>query len=182
MNPRNSSLFPGFTILVSCLLFTACKKTAKDYTFTKNYGELTFSVDTISSVGPLFLAAAEYNTDIGAQLAEKDYGVNNLKKISVSNMSIRITDPGKDLNYFRRIDVRVSNGQASELNIGSISLPDETNLTSATFTPVDAELTEIFKQKKVEFRFYGENDLPIIPDPLNMKVNISLEFKAALGN
>ncbi|MBX7203380.1 MAG: hypothetical protein IT240_07920 [Bacteroidia bacterium] len=175
-------IFSSIGLLVIATLFTACKKTAKEHQFTKSYGELSFTVDTISKVGPLFLASAEYLTDIEAELAEKDFGLNNLKKISVSNMTISITNPGQTLNYFRRIDVRVSNGQADDLNIGSITLPDETNVTSAVFSPVDAELTEIFKQKKVTFKFYGENDLPIVPDPLNMKVNVSLEFKAALGN
>lgn len=181
MAHKISYLFIAAFTLSTCL-FSACKKTANDITIQKDYGELSFTVDTISKVGTLFLASAEYNTDIEAALAEKDFGLNNLKKITVSNMTLRITNPGKDLNYFRRVDVRVSNGQASELNIGTITLPDETNATSAVFSPVEAELTEIFKQKKVMFRFYGENDLPIVPDPLTMKVNISLEFKAALGN
>jgi hypothetical protein len=171
----------AFTALIF-IITPACKKTAKDYIFTKSYGELSLTVDTISKVGPLFLGNAEYNTDIKAQLAEQNYGLNNLKSIKVSNMTVRITNPGRDLNYFRKIDVRVSNNQAADLNIGTIEFPDETNVTSAVFTPLDGNYTEVFKQEKVNFKFFAINDLPIIPDSLNLKVNISLEFKAALGN
>lgn len=168
--------------LGTLVTFGSCKKTANDLQFSKSYGDFSFVVDTATAVGPRFLAAATYTTDIEDQLSEKGFLLGNLKKVKIKNMTISTTNSAQNLNYFRRIDVRVSNGSAGELIFGEINLPDTTYQTSAVFNPSDVNLVEVFRQKKVEFRFYGETDLPILPDPVELKSTISFDIEARLGN
>jgi len=174
----------SFFILITILFTTvnSCKKTAEDLVFEKSYGELTFTVDTTSQVGYTYLGELNVPTDINVRLEQAGLNVNNLKNVKVKSLIIENVAANQTLNYFRKLEIQLNNSSASNLIFARATLPENTDQRSVTLTPAVDDLREFFKQESFSFSFFGENDLPIQPEPVPLKAKLVFEIKAGLGN
>jgi hypothetical protein len=169
-------------IFGSFILISACKKSAEPLSYTKEYPEMIFTVDTTSSTGDMLLGSQIVQTDVVNYLSENGFTVNNLKSVKVSSIEIGVLSPGKTLDFFKKLEVRLSNQGAGNVIFASKELPDSFTETSTTITPLDVDLAEYFKQGELQFSFYGRNDLQILPDPIQMRVKVNVQVDARLGN
>jgi len=170
-------------ILAIGMLAVSCKKSVNEASFVKNYGVATFTTDTISTVGAKFLGQKIINTDLTADLSAKGFTKANIKSVKILNLVLYVTDSSRNLNCFRRLEIRVSNSTgAGDVVISSVNLPDETAQKSVYFKTEDVDMQEFFKNDELTFKFYGVNDLPIRPEPLEMEVRMMFEVNTALGN
>ena len=169
-------------IVGSFLFLSACKKSADPLNYTKEYPEMTFTIDTTSSTGDMLLGAQTVQTDVVNYLSENGFTVNNLKSVKVSSIEIAVITPGKTLDFFKKLEVRLSNQGAGNVIFASKELPDSYTETSTIITPSDVNLAEYFKQGELEFSFYGRNDLQILPDPIQIRAKINVLVDARLGN
>jgi hypothetical protein len=165
------------------MVFNACKKTVSKASFIKNYGVASFTADTVTGVGAKFLGEQIVKTDLKSDLADQGFTMANIKSVKILNLVLYVVDPNRNLDCFRRLEIRVSNSSgAGDVTITSVNLPDETSAKSVYFTTEDIDMHEFFKNDELTFKFYGVNDLPIRPEPLQMEVRMMFEVNAALGN
>jgi hypothetical protein len=167
-----------------CLtVFNACKKAVSKASFIKNYGVTSFTTDTVTGVGAKFLGEQVVKTDLTKDLADQGFTLANIKSVKILNVVLNVVDPSRNLNCFRKLDIRVSNSTgAGDVAITSVNLPDETSAKFVYFKTADIDMHEFFKNDELTFKFYGINDLPIRPEPLKMEVRMLFEVNAALGN
>ncbi len=172
-------LFSAFIIFLS---ISACKKSAKPLSYEKEYASMNFIVDTTSTTGDYELGTKDVQTDIVNYLADNGFTINNLKSVKVTSITLSVVSPNKTLDYFKKLEVRLSNQGAGNVIFASIDLPDTYTQTSTSITPFDVDLKEYFKQGDLSFAFYGRNDLQILPDPIEMSASIKIQVEARLGN
>jgi hypothetical protein len=91
----------------------SCKETVNDLNFDQGYASSTFQADTTSLVGVQDFGT--YNTDPGiqAKLQADGFTLNNLKSITVKKAVISTVNGGQNLNYFRNLQIRMSNASGS---------------------------------------------------------------------
>jgi len=176
------TFYQFFFISAIIITISSCKKTVEDLIFEKSYGELNFTVDTTSQVGYAYLGEVTVPTDINARLEEAGLNINNLKSVSIKSIIIENVNPNQTLNYFRKLEIQLSNSSASNLIFARATLPENTDQRSVTLSPAVDDLKEFFKQESFGFAFYGENDLPIQPEPVALKAKLIFEIKSGLGN
>jgi hypothetical protein len=169
------------TTLAVVLTFSACKKTVEPLDYSKEYESFTFLVDTTTLTGEILLGTHDIQTDITNELAAEGFTVNNLKSVKIKEIKIETTEPGKTLDYFSRIDIRLNNQGAGNVIFASKDLGETYTSSSVTFFDEGIELKEFFKQGDMQFKVYGINDL-IIPEPLALRISMSFNVNAKLGN
>ncbi len=170
--------------ILSLLVFSSsCKKTLNDISFSKDYANAEFVVDTTSTVGVFELGTFTTNTDILSTLEADGFTVNNLKNVTLTKATVSNVNTSQNLNYFRSLQIRTSNSLgADEVTFADIQLPEETTQTSIDLISKGVELKEIFKDSQIQFSLNAETDLPILPNPVPLKVTLTFQVKAALGN
>lgn len=170
-------------ILFAVASLTSCKKTLNDISFSKDYANAEFIVDTTSMVGVFDLGSFSTSTDILSTLEADGFTVNNLKNVTLTKATVSNVNTAQNLNYFRSIQIRTSNSLgADEVTFAEVQLPEETTQTSIDLVSKGVELKEIFKDSEIQFSLNAETDLPILPNPVPLKVALTFEVKAALGN
>lgn len=171
------------TVLLFAFLFSSCKETLKDLTFSRQYASGVFTVDTTSQVGVFELNQFEVDPDLIKELGDKGFNINNLKQVTIKRVTVKNVNTAQTLNYFRTLQVRMSGAEGSgEVVFANFTLPEETAQQSVDLTPENTELRDLFKSTPVKFSIYGETDLPILPDAVPLQAELEFEFKAALGN
>jgi hypothetical protein len=169
-------------IITASFLFS-CKKTLNDISFSKDYASANFTADTTSTVGVFDFGTFTTNTEILSTLEADGFTLNNLKNVTVNKVTVSTVNSAQNLNYFRNLQVRMSNSLgADEVTIADIQLPEETTQTSVDLVSKGVELKEIFKDGQISFSLTSETDLPILPNPVPLNVTFNFTVKAALGN
>lgn len=170
-------------ILLSIVFSSSCKKTLNDISFSKDYANAEFVVDTTSMVGVFELGAFTSNTDILSTLETDGFTLNNLKNVTLTKATVSNVNTSQNLNYFRSLQIRTSNSLGvDEVTFADIQLPEETTQSSADLISKGVELKEIFKDSQIQFSLHAETDLPVLPNPVPLKVSLTFQVKAALGN
>lgn len=172
----------SFLFLSLLLIGSSCKKTTDPLDYSKEYENLTFTVDTTSSTGEILLGTQEVQTDVLNYLAENGFTLNNLKSVKVNSITISTVNANQNLDYFKKLEVRLSNQGAGNVIFASKELPDSFTESTTTIAPDDVDLKEFFKQGELSFSFFAQNDLPILPEPVPMTAKISVQVVARLGN
>lgn len=179
---RINYIFSAF-ILSAFVFSSSCKKTLNDISFSKDYANAQFVVDTTSMVGVFELGSFTTSTDILSTLEADGFTVNNLKNVTLTKATVSNVNTSQNLNYFRSLQIRTSNSLgADEVTFADIQLPEETTQTSVDLISKGVELKEIFKDNQIQFSLNAETDLPILPNPVPLKVSLTFQVKAALGN
>jgi hypothetical protein len=171
-------------IIISALsLVYSCKKTLNDISFSKDYASAEFVVDTSSAVGVFELGSFTTSTDILSTLEADGFTNNNLKNVTLTKATVSNVNSSQNLNYFRSLQIRTSNSLGADaVTFADIQLPEETTQKSVDLVSKGVELKEIFKDSQITFSLTSETDLPILPNPVPLKVTLTFEVKAALGN
>ena len=170
-------------IIVALAFASSCKKTLNDISFSKDYANAEFVVDSTSMVGVFELGSFSTSTDILSTLEADGFTANNLKNVTLTKATVSNVNESQNLNYFRSLQIRTSNSLgADEVTFAEVQLPEETTQTSVDLISKGVELKEIFKDTQIQFSLNAETDLPILPNPVPLKVTLSFQVKAALGN
>lgn len=170
-------------IIVALAFASSCKKTLNDISFSKDYANAEFVVDSTSMVGVFELGSFSTSTDILSTLEADGFTANNLKNVTLTTATVSNVNGSQNLNYFRSLQIRTSNSLgADEVTFAEVQLPEETTQTSVDLISKGVELKEIFKDTQIQFSLNAETDLPILPNPVPLKVTLSFQVKAALGN
>jgi len=169
------------TALFIIVTISACKKTVEPLDYSKEYESYTVVVDTTSQTGEILLGTHDIQTDITNELAAQGFTVNNLKSVKIKEIKIETTEPGKTLDYFSRIDIRLNNQGAGNVIFATRDLGEFYTSSSVTFVDEGFELKEFFKQADMQFKIYGINDL-IISESLSLRISMSFTVNAKLGN
>jgi hypothetical protein len=170
-------------IIVTLAFASSCKKTLNDISFSKDYANAEFVVDSTSMVGVFELGSFSTSTDILSTLEADGFTANNLKNVTLTKATVSNVNASQNLNYFRSLQIRTSNSLgADEVTFAEVQLPEETTQTSVDLISKGVELKEIFKDTQIQFSLNAETDLPILPNPVPLKVTLSFQVKAALGN
>jgi len=169
-------------LALGSLTFTfSCKKVGGNKTINYKF-QNEFKVDTISLVGEREFVGFSTATDIEKYLSMNDFTINNVKEAKVLSVEISTINANQDLNYFKRLSLRMSNDAGAQLIFANAELPDETTKKLITFTPESMDLKEFIKQPSIQFTLLGTNDLPILASPVDLKIIFNIEVKAGLGN
>jgi len=170
-------------IIITLAFASSCKKTLNDISFSKDYANAEFVVDSTSMVGVFELGSFSTSTDILSTLEADGFTANNLKNVTLTKATVSNVNASQNLNYFRSLQIRTSNSLgADEVTFAEVQLPEETTQTSVDLISKGVELKEIFKDTQIQFSLNAETDLPILPNPVPLKVTLSFQVKAALGN
>lgn len=170
--------------LVAALPFMhSCKETLNDLSFSKDYASAEFVVDTTSTVGDSEIGSFTTSTDILSTLETDGFTTNNLKNVRLTKATVSNVNSSQNLNYFRSVQIRISNSLgADDVIFADIQLPEETTQQSVDLISKGIEFKDIFKDNQITFSLSAETDLPILPDPVPLKITLTFEVKAALGN
>lgn len=171
-------------LVLSAIVFSSsCKKTLNDISFSKEYTNTEFVLDTTSMVGVFEIGSFSANTDILSTLEADGFTINNLKNVTLTKATVSNVNNSQNLNYFRSLQIRTSNSLgADEVTFADIQLPEETTQTSVDLISKGVELKEIFKDSQIQFSLNAETDLPILPNSVPLKVTLTFQVNAALGN
>jgi hypothetical protein len=172
------------SLIILVLTFSqACKKkTAGPLNYVKTYEEYAFSVDTTNGTGNLTLGVFEVQTDILNELSAEGFSVNNLKSVKINEIKLEVLQAGQTLDYFRRIELKLSTSTAGNVIFGTKDLPENFENNFIVFSDEGVDLKEYFKQTEMIFTVGGINDLPIQPTPITLKISMKFDIQASLGN
>jgi hypothetical protein len=170
-------------ILSAIAFSSSCKKTLNDISFSKDYANAEFVIDTTSMVGVFELGTFTTKTDILSTLEADGFTVNNLKNVTLTKATVSNVNSSQNLNYFRSLQIRTSNSLgADEVTFADVQLPEETTQSRVDLISKGVELKEVFKDSQIQFSLNAETDLQILPNPVPLKVSLTFQVKAALGN
>ncbi|MFN4121878.1 MAG: hypothetical protein ACK4GL_01090 [Flavobacteriales bacterium] len=171
----------NFTIIITIIALTvvvSCKKALESITFTKDYTNLTFVIDTTSFVGEMTLGESVVNVDITQRLEEAGFTTVNVKEAYVKSVKIECLTPQQTFNFIRRASLRVSGEFDNSLIIAEKELPETHALTEITFDVYDLNINDFFKYPNMILRVTAITDLPI---EIETTVRISAKFEIKAG-
>lgn len=161
------------------LTATSCKKALESITFTKEYDNLTFVIDTTSFVGEINLGEKAIATDILARLEESGFNNNNVKEATLKSIRFECLTENQDFNFIYKLSARISGEFDNALIIADKQLPEFHNLRVIDLELKDFNLKDFFKYNEFIIRFLATTDLPIEVETL-VKVTAKFEIKAGI--
>jgi polyisoprenoid-binding protein YceI len=170
-----------FTLVITIVALTvvlSCKKALESITFTKDYTNLTFVIDTTSFVGEMTLGESDVNVDITQRLEEAGFTTVNVKEAYVKSVKVECLTPEQTFNFIRRASLRISGEFDNALIIAEKEFPETHALREFTLDVNNLNLNDFFKYPTMTFRLTALTDLPI---EIETTVRVSAKFEIKAG-
>lgn len=176
MNKKIKIVLLGLVLIATAI--TSCKKALESITFSKEYSDLTFVIDTTSFVGEMTLGENVVNTDITKRLEESGFTAVNVKDVKLRSVKIECLTPEQNFNFIRRASLLISGEFENALIIAEKELPEVHSLTEISFDLNNLNLNDFFKSESFSFRVMALTDLPI---EISTTVRVSARFEIKAG-
>lgn len=171
-------LLPLIAVFAFAVFQTACKKALPDIDFTREYGNIEFTILPKDSVGEFSLIDKVITTDIKQELTDNGFTENNLKEVKIESAVISIIDDNQSLNFDF---VRSATAQLiSNTNFifADVQLPESYTSRSIDLNPSSFDLKSYFKGESLNVVLKAVTELPVVSET---KCRLALRFRIKAG-
>lgn len=178
------SLFTYFmlaTVAVSTL-FVSCKKEI-DTSFSKDFGNISFTVKATTAKGYFTIQAADISTAITQMAADKGFDVNKIKSAKIKSCTISINDtvttvPKITFDAIDSVRASLSSSGLATVDIGTV-VPAHNGSTSITLPTTSTDFVPYIKADKFSYSLWGKTN-QAIPHDVPMKATMTFDITVTI--
>ena len=170
-------------LIASIFSISSCGKLL-NATFTKTFSNITFEIDTTSTVGNVTFAGENINTDISNFAASNNFSLSKIKSAKLKSCTLTINDistiqPPITFNILDSVFGKLSGVGLNPIEVSNTSILPNSNATTLNLNVRDVDVMPYIKADSFNYIISGRTNAPI-PHKVQMTASVTFEIVAGL--